>query len=152
MWARNKSGFTIVELLIVVVVIAILAAITIVSYNGIQSRALTDSSLATADQVRKKAEAWNTLMGSYPNLAQLRTNSVDPADIDNPGGADGPIEAKLSSMDATMGASIDEVRANKGKTVYYEPCGAYPHFSGAMIDYWNYTTKAGVQIRVGTCP
>jgi prepilin-type N-terminal cleavage/methylation domain-containing protein len=38
----NKSlqqGFTIVELLIVVVVIAILAAITIVSYNGIQNRA-----------------------------------------------------------------------------------------------------------------
>ena len=147
-----RKGKTIVELLIVVVVIAILAAITIVSYNGIQSRALTDSSLATADQVRKKAEAWNTLMGSYPNLAQLRTNSVDPADIDNPGGANGPIEAKLSSMDATMGADIDVVRANNGKTVKYEPCGSYPHFSGATIDYWNYTTKAGVQIRVGTCP
>lgn len=33
------NGFTIVELLIVVVVIAILAAITIVSYNGIRQRA-----------------------------------------------------------------------------------------------------------------
>ena len=31
-----RRGFTIVELLIVVVVIAILAAITIVSYSGIQ--------------------------------------------------------------------------------------------------------------------
>ena len=38
-WAKNKQGFTIVELLIVVVVIAILAAITIVAYNGIQNRA-----------------------------------------------------------------------------------------------------------------
>lgn len=38
-WEKDKQGFTIVELLIVVVVIAILAAITIVSYNGIQSRA-----------------------------------------------------------------------------------------------------------------
>ena len=35
---RNK-GFTIVELLIVIVVIGILAAITIVAYNGIQTRA-----------------------------------------------------------------------------------------------------------------
>ena len=34
-----RQGFTIVELLIVVVVIAILAAITIVSYNGITARA-----------------------------------------------------------------------------------------------------------------
>jgi prepilin-type N-terminal cleavage/methylation domain-containing protein len=38
-WARNRQrGFTIVELLIVVVVIAILAAITIVAYTGIQNR------------------------------------------------------------------------------------------------------------------
>jgi len=36
---RRASGFTIVELLIVVVVIAILAAITIVAYNGIANRA-----------------------------------------------------------------------------------------------------------------
>lgn len=39
-WAKQKqSGFTIVELLIVVVVIAILAAITIVAYTGIRDRA-----------------------------------------------------------------------------------------------------------------
>ena len=35
---KNTSGFTIVELLIVVVVIAILAAISIAGYNGIQAR------------------------------------------------------------------------------------------------------------------
>jgi len=40
-WAKQKSGFTIVELLILIVVIAILAAITIVAYSGIQSRAYT---------------------------------------------------------------------------------------------------------------
>ena len=36
---QKQKGFTIVELLVVIVVIAILAAITIVAYNGIQQRA-----------------------------------------------------------------------------------------------------------------
>ena len=47
---QQRRGFTIVELLIVIVVIAILAAITIVAYNGIQNRAndtVVKSDLAT---------------------------------------------------------------------------------------------------------
>jgi type II secretion system protein G len=38
-YPTRRQGFTIVELLIVIVVIGILAAITIVSYNGVQNRA-----------------------------------------------------------------------------------------------------------------
>jgi len=44
---KRDKGFTIVELLIVVVVIAILAAITIVSYNGITQRASNSLVLAS---------------------------------------------------------------------------------------------------------
>ena len=40
-WSKQTHGFTIVELLIVIVVIGILAAITIVSFNGVQERAKT---------------------------------------------------------------------------------------------------------------
>lgn len=36
---KTTSGFTIVELLIVIVVVAILAAISVVAYNGVQDRA-----------------------------------------------------------------------------------------------------------------
>ena len=45
---NQKSGFTIVELLIVIVVIGILAAITIVSFNGVQTRAKTTSTINAA--------------------------------------------------------------------------------------------------------
>lgn len=74
--AKNSKGFTIVELLIVIVVIGILAAITIVSYTGIQSKARTAASVSTVDQVRIKTAIWNASLGAYPDLAQLRTNSL----------------------------------------------------------------------------
>ena len=53
-WAKKQTGFTIVELLIVVIVIAILATITIVGFNGIQNRAKQSSAAASAAQVSKK--------------------------------------------------------------------------------------------------
>ena len=49
-----NHGFTIVELLIVIVVIGILAAITIVAYNGIANRAIDSKMASTADALKKK--------------------------------------------------------------------------------------------------
>lgn len=63
---KDERGFTIVELLIVIVVIAILAAIVIVAYNGVQNNAKTQSSKATASNVQKKIEAYNAETGNYP--------------------------------------------------------------------------------------
>lgn len=146
-----KDGFTIVELLIVIVVIAILAVITIATYTGIQDRARTSRSTSTADQVRTKAMAWNALMSSYPNLAQLRTNSLDPVNIDTPGGGSGPEEAKLSGPDIAIGVELNVVRANGGDTVYYEPCWDGSKLAGARIAHWDYTADDKVIEVIGTC-
>jgi len=55
---RTDVGFTIVELLIVIVVIGILAAITIAAYSGIQNRARAASAQSGASQAAKKVAAF----------------------------------------------------------------------------------------------
>ncbi len=59
--AMRTSGFTIVELLIVIVVIAILATITIVAYNGVKDTANVASAQNAAEQADKKILAYMAL-------------------------------------------------------------------------------------------
>ncbi len=72
-WAQKQSGFTIVELLIVVVVIAILATITIVSYNGITARATESAIMSEISQASDKIELYKLTENtpSYPGNATL---------------------------------------------------------------------------------
>jgi len=66
---KRNSGFTIVELLIVIVVIGILAAITIVAYSGITARANGTKAQSNAESAQKVAETYNADTGAYPFTA-----------------------------------------------------------------------------------
>ena len=60
------AGFTIVELLIVIVVIAILAAISIVAYNGIQTRAENSKTVTAVSSWVKALQLYKIDKGNYP--------------------------------------------------------------------------------------
>jgi len=77
LYSKLKQGFTIVELLIVVVVIAILASITIVSYNGVTKSAKNSAIQGILSQASQKLELakMNSTADTYP--ASLSDAGID---------------------------------------------------------------------------
>ncbi|MES2876148.1 MAG: carbohydrate binding domain-containing protein [Patescibacteria group bacterium] len=77
----RRTGFTIVELLIVIVIIAVLAAITIVAFNGIQQRARTSQVVSSTSQTKKKLEVYKIENGSYPTTGNLASSGITDSSV-----------------------------------------------------------------------
>lgn len=75
----RSSGFTIVELLIVIVVIGILAALVVVTYNGIQQKARDTERKTDINALHGQLEAYQAQNGKYPTLDNI--NNVSPVDF-----------------------------------------------------------------------
>jgi type II secretion system protein G len=69
----KQPGFTIVELLIVIVIIGILAAITIIAYNGIQQRARDSRRSSDISQLQTALEMYQADNGAYPQVGAANT-------------------------------------------------------------------------------
>lgn len=78
--ALRPHGFTIVELLIVIVVIAILAAVSIVAFTGIQDKAITASLQSDLSNAAKQLKLYYTANGAYPTSIDPVTYCPTPAD------------------------------------------------------------------------
>lgn len=65
---KHQAGFTIVELLIVIVVIGILAAITIVAYNGAQIKARDTARISKVKSIAKAIALYQVDNGRYPAI------------------------------------------------------------------------------------
>lgn len=63
---QKVYGFTIVELLVVIVVLAILAAITTVAFSGVSERASDAKQLVAVEQFMKQIQLYKTEHGEYP--------------------------------------------------------------------------------------
>lgn len=139
---KNKSqkGFTIVELLIVVVIIAILAAITIVAYNGIQNRAKNSAAKSAASTVSKKVQAYYLLKGSYPAAT---TKTAFFAEIDDYTESTITDTTIVGAPSAPNGSSTVRVQTCTGGGVRITP---WDYNSGAIS-----TTPIVLGSATGTC-
>ena len=149
----KQSGFTIVELLIVVVVIAILAAITIVAYNGIQNRAKSSAAQALANNVAKKAEAYNTVANTYGSFCQFkegRTDSTGTAPYTTcTAGTPANAVGDEALLDTTTKAALRGTDPTDEKTVRYYMCDTG---AGARVVYYDVNKSGGaglVQVNIG---
>lgn len=108
---KRQNGFTIVELLIVVVVIAILAAITIVAYNGIQDRAKTSSTQSALSSAAKAMEVAYIDGGSTAYPTSL------PANVKEVSG----IVLSLSQNGNSFCINAEPTANSTNKPMYYDP-------------------------------
>lgn len=139
---QRRHGFTIVELLIVVVVIAILAAITIVAYTGIQNRAKASAAQQSVTQANKKV------------LAYAITNSDQyPVDLTTAGISDGDTSYQYS-VNNTSSPKTYCITATNSTFSYYlsstmssPASGACPgHGANGVVAITNLATNPSFEV------
>lgn len=96
MTQKNKRGFSLLEILVSITIIAVLTAIGIVSYASVNKRSRDVKRKSDLEQVRSALEMYRADNGAYPNIGSgfldaqgLETDLVDsgymPQVPDDPG-------------------------------------------------------------------
>ena len=122
-----RKGFTIVELLIVIVVIAILAAISIVAYNGIQQRGKDSKVQSMINSNAKKVLAYKTITGLYPTPDELLNNRAPNSTVNG----SGPKEAEVDST--VISTTVDSQTGQNAVRYVRQADGLC-----AWFDWWDY--------------
>jgi prepilin-type N-terminal cleavage/methylation domain-containing protein len=135
---KRQSGFTIVELLIVIVVIAILATLVIVTFTGIQKKARDSQRQTDINALDSHLEAFYAQSGYYPTAAMLNDSAwlnknmkgLDPEALKDPKATSNDIGTDVSDTQygykalvgttdcqAATGTSPDQVSTCDGFTL-----------------------------------
>jgi prepilin-type N-terminal cleavage/methylation domain-containing protein len=125
---KKNKGFTIVELLIVIVVIGILATLVIVTFTGIQQKGRNAQRQTDINALNGHVEAYYAQTGYYPTVANLNdatwrstnTKGLDPEALKDPKATSDDIAAGASSANQ-YGYAVTPAGCDNSTTL----CDAY---------------------------
>lgn len=111
---QKQSGFTIVELLIVIVIIGILAGLVITTFVGIQARGRDSERQTDIKAVQGQLEAFFAVNGYYPTITNLNSSTwrsandvkLDPAALKDPNQA----QTGTDSATYPLGGSVSDTQ------------------------------------------
>ena len=132
---QAERGFTIVELLIVIVVIGILVAIVAVAYTGITQQATNQKWEANAQSIRKVAETRQAQQGSYPTSVATFTSSYSSL----------PNGVSVSATAVSAAPSYATASANADNGVYQ-----VNYCTGGVIIYYPQAPSSVTTINIGS--
>lgn len=114
---QRQSGFTIVELLIVIVIIGILATLVIVTFSGVQQKARDSERKTDINAVASQLEAFYANKGYYPTITDINDSSWRSANefrIDDKAFVDPSTTGTTSLQNGLVGSG-----SNTAKVYYY---------------------------------
>ncbi len=138
---KRNNGFTLVELLVVIVVIGILAAISIVAYNGIQQRARGTKAQVNASTVQKAAEGYFADGNSaYPTTVSAMTASTALITV----------PSAITVLTAASTSTIPSLSGTNGEnSIMYRYVLSSSVATGACIFYWDFAKSGGAAVSAG---
>lgn len=123
----TSKGFTIVELLIVIVVIGILAALVVTTYNGVQQKARDTERKTDINALQGQMEAFQAQIGKYPALADVNDSTYRGANMKglDAGALQDPKWGNTNTNCTTAGAVVLQNSATPNSGCYgYVPAPA----------------------------
>jgi Tfp pilus assembly protein PilE len=101
---NNSKGFTIIELVIILLVIIVLAALVFKNYDSIQARSRNTTRQNDLKMLQQKIESFYSNNGYFPNLSDL--NSPSWRDKNMPGLDTNTLVDPLSKCDPSSSACL----------------------------------------------